>query len=277
MESIIKNGPYSNQASADETQTPEVLRMIQLHQQAVNIFKEDQRNHKQEISSLKKENKDLESNKGKYENEIDRLRKQGDSVTRERDDFKKKYDALRRGLAEAAETIKDKDNEIVFWKNQYNDVFQEKEKLEKKLEEQKQSIREFQDTYYSLPDNSAAVPPQAADTDVRVLNDFNSWAANPAGALPGGFRYLEGDFKIRSTKLIKECASPSKWIINKVGSKKFLFPNPNTFDQMTNINELYLTKEGVLKPQGQNKIQIAKACEISNDGFIEFPGEMRLL
>ncbi|MDR3357205.1 MAG: hypothetical protein LBO04_08500 [Spirochaetaceae bacterium] len=271
---LIKSGAYPDQTSAVETQTPEISEMIQHLQRAVDIFKEVQHKHKQEVYLLQQKNKEMEVTVSQLTNEKVRLNQQVKSLTIEREYSEAKYAELER---RAGQTIQEYKQKIDHWYNKYEAVSQEKENLEKRIREQRQSGIEFQDTYFSLHGNSGTFPSRTTDTDARVLNDFNTWASNPVKALPGSFRYLAGDFKIRSSNPIRECASPSKWIINKDGSTKFLFPNPNTFNEMTNISELYVTKTGVLKPKNQNQIKIIKACEISDNGFIEFPGELQLL
>jgi flagellar basal body-associated protein FliL len=109
------------------------------------------------------------------------------------------------------------------------------------------------------------------------LTVFNSWAANPAVDLPQAFYYLQGDFRIRETHTLKESATPSKWISNRYGSAKYLLPNPNSFDTMTNISELYDMDMTRLKTKGQNRIHVVKPCEMADNGYINYPGELQLL
>ena len=108
---------------------------------------------------------------------------------------------------------------------------------------------------------------------------FNSWAANPAvSPLPKAFHYIDGDMHIRTKRTLAESMSPeSKWITNRVGANKYLFPNPNSFNQMTNIGELYKMDQAKLKGRGQNKIKIVKPCDMTADGYIEFAGELEIL
>jgi hypothetical protein len=109
------------------------------------------------------------------------------------------------------------------------------------------------------------------------LSVFNEWAKNPATPLPSGFYYLQNDIKIRSSQPLVKSAQETRWISNSGGSKQYLFPNPNSFNEMTNISELYVITAGVLKPNGQNRLQITKPCEVKDMGYIDFPGELRLL
>jgi hypothetical protein len=109
------------------------------------------------------------------------------------------------------------------------------------------------------------------------LSVFNEWAKNPVTPLPSGFYYLQNDIKIRSSQSLAKSALETRWISNSRGTRQYLFPNPNSFNEMTNISELYVIKDGVLKPKGQNRLQITKPCEIKDRDYIDFPGELRLL
>jgi uncharacterized repeat protein (TIGR02543 family) len=114
---------------------------------------------------------------------------------------------------------------------------------------------------------------------LNVKDVFNNWASNPSTSLPKAFWYIEGDMKIRSPRDLKESltGADSKWISNREGTKKYLFPNPNSFNQMTNISELYRMDMSKLKAKGQNRIKITNPCEMTKDGFVEFPGELEIL
>jgi hypothetical protein len=265
---FIEKGIYPNQSSAAETQTPEFLETQKYLQRALDIFKEAQR----QIAVLQRQNKALEVTVSQLTNEKAQLTQQVMLATREKDTCEIRYNNYKSRSTDALEKSR---READDWRDKYKAVFKEKEELEEQLREQRQSV--FQDTRIPSYGNSGIFPSRAADTDAHVLNDFNTWASNPDKALPGNFRYLEGDFKIRSSNPIRECASPSKWIINKDGSTRFLFPNPNAFNEMTNISELYSIKDGVLKPKGQNRLQITKPCEIKDRDYIDFPGELQLL
>jgi hypothetical protein len=117
---------------------------------------------------------------------------------------------------------------------------------------------------------------RAAEKDV-VLSKFNNWSANPFTPLPSSFTYLAGDFRIRSSQQQIPTPEESKWVTNREGAKKYLLPNPNSFNQMTNILELYEMDQSMLKEKGKNKIKIIIPCEISSSGFVEFPGKLQIL
>ena len=110
-----------------------------------------------------------------------------------------------------------------------------------------------------------------------IIIKFNNWACNPYTAIPGGFTCLSGDFRIRTQQELTETSKETKWITNRIGKNKYLLPNPNYFDQMTNITELYKMNLTMLKVKGKNKIKIISPCEISSSGFIEFAGELQIL
>ena len=109
-----------------------------------------------------------------------------------------------------------------------------------------------------------------------VIATFNVWAANPAVPFPAAFSFIAGDFRIRTTQQIIETPEESKWITNRGGGQKYLLPNPNSFNQMTVSDFLYKII-GTAKPKGQNKIRIIKPCAMTNDGFVEFSGELQIL
>jgi myosin heavy subunit len=117
---------------------------------------------------------------------------------------------------------------------------------------------------------------QEAQTD-SIINQFNQWAANPTIMFPAEFYFVSGEFRIRTRQELEETNDETKWITNRSGGKNYLFPNPNSFDQTTDILELYRMDQTKLKPKGQNKIRIIKVCEMTKDGFIEFQGELELL
>jgi hypothetical protein len=111
-----------------------------------------------------------------------------------------------------------------------------------------------------------------------ILEAFNRWAANPApGTLPLGFRYAEGEFRIRSKNDYRQSSSgSSKWIVNTTGGKKYLLPNPLSFDLLTNISELYQMDMSRLQPS-RNRLKVIKPCELLDEGYINYPGELIIL
>ena len=121
-------------------------------------------------------------------------------------------------------------------------------------------------------------PPPPPPTPEEILDKYNTWAAQPAAILPSVFYYLKTDMTIRTSQNIDdESSSPTKWITNRIGEKKFLFPNPNSLDDRTDITSLYTYDLALLKPKGQNRIKIISPCEMMNNGFIQLPGEFQLI
>jgi hypothetical protein len=109
------------------------------------------------------------------------------------------------------------------------------------------------------------------------LSVFNEWAKNPVTPLPSGFYYLQNDIKIRFSQSLIKSTIETKWIANSKGNRQYLFPNPNSFNEMTDIREFYGTISGTLKSKGQNRLQITKPCEMKDKGYIDFPGELKFL
>ena len=139
-----------------------------------------------------------------------------------------------------------------------------------------QQVAELKATISKLQED-ANLSSGIANGSLDAVAEFNRWAANPQAALPKAFYYIEGEMKIREERVLNESASSdSKWITNRSGPQKYLFPNPNSFTQMTVINLLYKIT-GNLKAKGENKIKITKACDMSTNGFVEFAGELEIL
>jgi uncharacterized repeat protein (TIGR02543 family) len=115
------------------------------------------------------------------------------------------------------------------------------------------------------------------DRNRDIQDVFNDWASNPSSPLPKSFYFIYGDMNIRTKCEIKESPVETLWISNYGGLKKYLFPNPRLFYQMTDILGLYKMDQAKLKSKGQNRIKVTNACEMTNDGFVEFPGELDIL
>ncbi|GMO52841.1 MAG: hypothetical protein Pg6C_19030 [Treponemataceae bacterium] len=119
-------------------------------------------------------------------------------------------------------------------------------------------------------------PDQTASADI-IISKFNSWASNPFVPLPQAFSFLAGEFRIRTSRQLQSTPEETGWITNREGLKKYLLPNPNSFNQMTNILELYEMDQNMLKEKGKNKIKIITPCEMANNGFINMPGKLQIL
>jgi cell division protein FtsL len=138
-------------------------------------------------------------------------------------------------------------------------------------------LQEVEKNQRSLTEQKA-IARSITSGSLDITDGFNLWAKNPSVPLSREiFYYIEGEMNIRAKREIKESAVETKWITNRSGNKKYLFPNPNSFHPMTNISEFYKMDLSKLKGRGQNKIQIITPCEMTNDGFVEFRGEVELL
>jgi hypothetical protein len=149
------------------------------------------------------------------------------------------------------------------------DEFEKLYELQKKLNDELQRRLE-------KPESSYIHPARPLQT-LSPVEAYNEWAAKPVSHLPAAFTYLEGDMRMREEQNLKPTANESMWITNKYGSQKYLFPNPNLFDQMTDLKDIYKMDLSKLKAKGQNRIKIIKACEMSDKGFISYGGELELL
>jgi hypothetical protein len=151
------------------------------------------------------------------------------------------------------------------------------QQLKKSSDENLRKITELEAENQRLRNVSAQETGEYEEQPAVVLDDFNKWAANPVPALPSGFSYIEGEFRIRTKNVYTaSSSSESKWIVNIKGDKKYLLPNPLSFNQLTNIKELYLMDMSRLRPSN-NKIKIAKPCELLDECFINYPGELTIL
>jgi len=162
--------------------------------------------------------------------------------------------------------------------NENNNNLQKISALEAKNNELLKKLNE-KETKNNLSPNTVRTPynNELFDQTDNIINSFNNWASCPDSYLPREFAYVTGDFRIRTNQQnYTETREETKWIINRKGSKKYLFPNPNSFNQMTNL-DLYEMDLSMLKEKGKNKIRIITPCEISSSGFIEFKGLLQIL
>ena len=107
-----------------------------------------------------------------------------------------------------------------------------------------------------------------------ILSAFNAWAAKPGMPLPRDFSYIEGNIRIRTKQDIVFTQDSTKWISNK--DKNYLFPNPNSLNDRSDISELYQGEIANIKPK-DNRIEVLEPCEMSETGFIQYAGKFRLL
>jgi len=156
--------------------------------------------------------------------------------------------------------------------------------LEATIYEQKSKIDRLEDKYSreinelkSLTSSEVAVREATRSGSSNPVDLFNIWARNPQSRLPSGFSYIREEPEMRRTQVLTDTSLETRWIVNKTGEKKYLFPNPNSFDPMTDISKFYAMSLEGLKPKGQNRVEITKACEMTDSGHINFTGELSLL
>ena len=112
----------------------------------------------------------------------------------------------------------------------------------------------------------------------NIIEMFNQWARDPLIKLPPTFfYYVDGELKLREKQKTVPGNSFSLWIMNKTGTRKYLFPNPDAIDQIGGDIDVIYTVNGIRRARGQNKVAIQKACEIKEDGWIEYKGTLNLL
>ena len=163
------------------------------------------------------------------------------------------------------------DNLMIENKKLKNDIEQLKDKISQ--QEIKSNVSPISTiTIENNKINSVSTP---AD---NILKIFNDWAKEPKTRPPSQFTFAEGELKLRENQNIKETGNNnSLWIINKSGTIKYLFPNPNAIDGIGGDIDPVYTVTGTRKAKGQNRINIHKACEIKDGGWIEYKGELTLL
>jgi len=159
---------------------------------------------------------------------------------------------------------------------------QEQANYEQKIQRLEETIR-LQETVAPKRSSGQATtkpsePYQPQMFNNGVVDDFNRWASNPrASSLPPAFKYLAGDLKIRTHQDLQPTSEQTRWICNINDREKYLFPNPNFFDPMTDISTLYEMNSANLREKGNNRIRVLKACEMNDKGFINFSGKLELL
>ena len=189
------------------------------------------------------------------------IQKQADDIEKEKKQLRTKIDSLEKINNEHSFNIKDL--------QQANDKYKKEIAFYKDAAEQQRVAEQ------SHRKNVEKEPKYTSSGN--LIEKFNSWASSPSSPLPREFSYLEGDIKIRMNQTLRPTGTKSRWICNLNDSVKYLLPNPNFFDQMTDISELYLMDLSMLKEKGKNRLRITVPCEILDSGFINFPGKLELL
>jgi len=170
--------------------------------------------------------------------------------------------------------LKDLSGKISEIQIKINNLTVENKKLKEEIEQLKEKKSNVSVTA-SIEDNKRSSVSIPADNTIKIFND---WAREPITRPPSQFTFADGELKLREKQNIKETSNiNSLWIINKSGTIKYLFPNPNAIDGIGGDIDPVYTVTGTRKAKGQNRINILKACEIKDGGWIEFKGELSLL
>ena len=182
--------------------------------------------------------------------------------------YKNNYKYLSGEITEIRKTV---ENLMIENQNLKNEIKQLKDKINQ--QEKKSNASPISSVF--TEDNirsSVSIPSD------NILKIFNDWAREPKTRPPSQFTFADGELKLREKQSIKETGnSSSLWIINKSGAIKYLFPNPNAIDGIGGDIDPVYTVTGTRKAKGKNKINVLKACEIKDDGWIEYKGELNLL
>jgi len=242
-----------------------------IHTQKLNIgtLNTNLTNAKAIVENLQKE-KDLLSKRNiEYEEAL-----------RQRD---AKNSILEQYYAQAQNSNEDLKKENDRLRKEHKSVYNDNIHFQQERNRYEEKIRELEETVGSKkPFAQTAKPVEHRQNQVfnsRAMEDFNRWASSNPGSssLPSGFKYLSGDLKIRTHQDLQPTSEQTRWICNFNDREKYLFPNPNFFDQMTDISTLYEMNGAMLREKGSNRIKITRPCEMNDKGYINFPGKLDVL
>jgi hypothetical protein len=201
-----------------------------------------------------------------------RTRKQNEN---DKSEYSKKLENLKQDLRELKESFEKFTVGGEFSSRlKYSEV-----QIVQKIEEKLQSIQQRQQIpAQKRPELPPVTKQYEAPPPLNALEAFNLWAASPSRKLDSRFFYVKNDIKIRQAQTLSKSDIETKWISNQGESERYLFPNPNTFNEMTDISEFYkISNSSQLKSKGQNRVKVTKPCRMTNESFIEYPGELTLL
>ena len=219
------------------------------------IVKQDKENY-DNIEKLTKSNKEL------YEQYLKYLEENKD-LTRTIDAYILKIKQINVEFEKLKKEVDDLNDENSILLRENDELKREKNRLREQLENP--IVRnEPQKTQESQKNNNYKI----------ILSAFNAWAAKPGMQLPRDFSYIEGEISIRTKQDIVFTQNRTKWIATR--DKNYLFPNPNSLNDRSDISELYHGEIANIKPK-DNRIEVLEPCEMSETGFIEFPGKFKLL
>jgi len=107
---------------------------------------------------------------------------------------------------------------------------------------------------------------------------FNQWAQNPHLPLPEYFTYVNiTKLEFRIKQEFFDTRTETEWIRNTISERKYLFPNPNKINNLSGPIDKFYKVTGTRKAEGLNSIKIINPCEIKEDNYIEFQGNLLIL
>ena len=254
-----------------------VMAEVQQQMRQLQMEKHHLQGQIQQLQPLQAQNQQLQAEMQQLQNTIRQLQFEKQQLQGQMQRLMKEYEML--------------NGKIVAQKKENYDYLEKIKELERKIDELKRQNIGIRQPVASpspketvVPQKEAAISLKTTESPTRqtiytnnILEKFNNWASNPSSELPREFSYLEGEIKMRTAQYPRETSAKTQWICNKSGEKKYLFPNPNFFDQMTDISDLYLMDVNRLREKGRNKIKVTIPCEMMDSGYINFQGRLELL
>jgi myosin heavy subunit len=233
-------------------------------QSFVMKYTQQLQNHESILNGLAAKNRELSENASSNKELINTLTQKQNRFSQNIENFVQKMqntiDSLQSGLKELACENKNLKEEIAALKSQMNAL---------------QTSKSFDSSNTQKMNTRQSVGSSSSD---QIVATFNRWAKNPGALLPGQFRYANGELKLREKQEIKSCYDGNAlWIVNTSGSTKYLFPNPNSIDQIAGDIDVLYKVTGTRNARGQNKVDIQEACVIKDDGWIEYKGTLSLI
>jgi hypothetical protein len=283
----IQNTVISDPLDGEKIMKEHIQNANKNFQDALNYFRDYQKTQNQIIEDLHNKIRQKEQEYSAYKQKVDDENiKWGQRIKILQDDRTKIQNEKKELMQQFEQYKREKESQIKLLidggknfqkinnvlEQERNTLLKERDKLrqENYIFQQKQNIPTV------MKRDDAKLKVESIVDNPNTISEFNGWASNPTNQLPSSFKYISGEIKVRSEQPLAESFSKTRWITNRNGGKKFLFPNPQFFDEMTEIRELY-TITGTLKSKGQNKIRITKPCEIGDKGYINYPGELQVI
>jgi septal ring factor EnvC (AmiA/AmiB activator) len=149
------------------------------------------------------------------------------------------------------------------------------------ITEVKEKLRAAREEFASLKTDIGKNQQKLAwkeEVESNPVAAYNQWAQNPRRPLPQYFTYIANvkpEFRVKQD--FADTNNETDWIRNTIGEKKYLFPNPNLIDNLSGpVDKLYKVT-GARKSKGTNSVKATNPCQIMDNNFIEYQGELLLL